>query len=161
MRKIISRFQKDLGKLQATLQKESNDLLEKVKHLELIDSLDVKKRELEKLFQKKLKKLEPAYLQFVGELRKNAKKAGIDIDKIEKDIKGKANVASKSIKKTTSTQKKKVKAGTKKAKTKISSTIKTVKKKVDKAAQKKKSTAKATKTAKKTTKKTTKKTSES
>ena len=122
MKKVIARFQKDIGKLQETLQKESNDLIDKVKHLELIDSIDGKKRELEKIFQKKLKKLEPAYLQFVGELRKNAKKAGIDIDKLEKEIKGKATVATKSLKKTTSAQKKKVKASTKKAKKKITST---------------------------------------
>ncbi len=97
MKKLIARIQNDIGKLQDSVQKEGNDLLEKIKSLDLKTNLEQTKAELTKVLAAKLKKMEPTYHNFVEELRKNAKKAGIDVDKLEKGFKKKT----KSLKKKT------------------------------------------------------------
>lgn len=136
MNQLISRLQKDIEKLQKTIQKESNELLEKVRKVDLKDNFDHKKRDIEKALTLKLKKLEPAYHNFMDELRKNAKKAGIDIDKIEKEIMEKAGSRFKRAgnpKKTTKKKagsKKKVTKKVSKVKKTFGNSVKTVKKKV-------------------------------
>lgn len=86
MNRLVAKLQKDIEKLQQTIQKESNELLEKVRSIDLKENFEHKKKEVEKTLAQKLKKLEPAYHQFMNELKKNASKAGIDLDKIEKEI---------------------------------------------------------------------------
>ena len=146
MNHLISRLQKDLVKLQTTIQKEGNDLLEKIKKLDLKDNISGKKKELEKVIDTKLGRIEPVYNKVMVEIRKNAKKAGIDLVKLEKEIKKQAKAAGKKIKskKTTKKAKKKTAAGKK--------TATTAKKKT---AKKTKSATKVTsrKSAKKTVKK--------
>ncbi len=97
MKSLISRLQGDLNQLQKTLQKEGNDLIKKVKGASLSKNIEVGRKEVEKLIGTKLKKLEPLYENFLEEIRKNAKKAGIDITKIEKEIKKTADVARKKL----------------------------------------------------------------
>ncbi len=97
MKKLIARIQKDISKLQSTVQKEGNDLLKKIKKLDLKSNLEHTQQELRQVLSDKLKKMEPSYNHFVDELRKNAKKAGIDVDKIEKGLKKTANEAKKKL----------------------------------------------------------------
>lgn len=98
MKKLIARIQKDISKLQDAVHKEGNDLIEKIKKLDLKSNLDQTKDDLMKLVSAKLKKIEPTYHNFVDEVRKNAKKAGIEIEKFEKNIKAKAKGAKKNLK---------------------------------------------------------------
>ena len=95
MKKLIARIQSDISKLQDSVQKEGNDLLDKIKKIDLKSNIEQTKTELKKVLTAKLKKIEPTYHTFVEELRKNVKKAGIDIDKIEKGIKKKASAMKK------------------------------------------------------------------
>lgn len=101
MNKLINKLQKDLNKIQATIQKEGNDLLKKIKKLNIKDNLDATRREIESVIETRLAKLEPAYEKFMEEVRKNAKKTGIDFDKIEAKILSTTTKAGKKIKKTT------------------------------------------------------------
>jgi hypothetical protein len=101
MKKLIGRIQKDLNNFQTTLQKESTDFIDKVKNVDLKSNLDSARKEIGKLLSTKLKKIEPSYSNCVKELHKNAKKAGIDLGRIETEIKKRADVAQTKIKSTT------------------------------------------------------------
>ena len=97
MKSLINRLQKDVAKLQDTFQKESADFIDRISRVELKDNLEQKKKELEKVISSKIKSLEPVYDSFLEELRKNAEKAGIDVDRIEKEIMKRAQAASKKL----------------------------------------------------------------
>ena len=105
MKNLISRIQKDITKLQKAVHKEGNDLLDKIKDIDFKANIDQTKKELLKVLSAKLKKIEPTYNSLVEEVRKNAKKAGVELGKLEKTIK--ARVATKK-------KKSKAKAGGKK-----------------------------------------------
>ncbi len=90
MKKLITKIQKDISKFQDTIHKEGNDFLAKIKKIDFKSNIDETKKELIKVLTAKLEKMEPTYNNFLNEVRKNAKKAGIDIDKLEKNIKTKA-----------------------------------------------------------------------
>ena len=90
MKGFISKLQRDLNRLQETLQKEGADLVQKVKHIADKETIEVKAREVEKLIAAKLKKFEPAFELLLKEIRKGASSAGIDLSKIEKGIKKQA-----------------------------------------------------------------------
>ena len=111
MKTLIARLQKDISKLQATIHKEGNDLLTRVKKVDLKKDLEKTQKELKKVINAKLKKIEPTYNSFMTELFKNAKKAGIDLGKLEKGLMG-AKKARGGAKKKSKTQ---AKAATPKA----------------------------------------------
>ena len=115
MKKLIARIQRDISKLQKTVHKEGNDLLNKIKKLDLKSNLESTRDELRKVLSAKLKKMEPTYHNFIEELRKNAKRAGIDVTKVEKNLKKKVTQAKKQLK---LRSKQKAKSGLAKAKTK-------------------------------------------
>ena len=94
---IISRIQKDALKFQGFIQKEGVALVERINVNELCESFENRRRNLEALIHKRIKKFEPTYQILVEDLRKNAKKAGIDIDRIERSIKDTACVASDKV----------------------------------------------------------------
>lgn len=143
MNSFITRLQKDLNKFQATIQKEGNDLLDKLKNLDLKDNLEARRKDLEKVIDAKLGKLEPVYNKLMDEIRKNAKKAGIDLTKLEKQIKKSAVAASKTLK--TATGKVTKKAGKKTTKKKSKSTAKkATKRKASQSVARKKKTTKKT-----------------
>lgn len=114
MKKLVARIQKDISKLQKTVHKEGNDLLNKIKKIDLKSNLETTRDELKKVLTAKLKKLEPTYNNFIEELRNNAKKAGIDVSKVEKNLKKKVTQAKKQLNLRTQ----KAKSGTAKAKAK-------------------------------------------
>jgi hypothetical protein len=125
MKKLIARLQKDISKLQDVVHKEGNDLLEKIKHLDLKKNIDFTKKELMHLLSVKLKKMEPSYNNFISELRKSAKKAGIELEKLEKNIKAKAKKAKSTFPKMNKKTKSKAKTaskGTARKKTRKTST---------------------------------------
>ena len=95
MKKLIARLQKDISKLQKTVHKEGNDLLKKIKQLDLSNNVGFTKKELLHAIGTRIKKFEPTYNTLVAEIKKNAKKAGIELDKIEKNLKSKAKKAKK------------------------------------------------------------------
>lgn len=124
MKLVLSRLQDDIRKLQTTIHKESADLIERVRKIDLKDNIDAGRKELEKVLGTKLKRFEPIYHTFLREIQKNAKKAGIDLGDLETRFKKSTGAAGKRLKST------RVKAGAK---------LKTVKK----AVTKKKTTTKA------------------
>jgi hypothetical protein len=105
MKDFVSRVQKDIAKLQATIQQEGNDLIEKVKSIDVRSNLEKSQKDLRKLLKAKLKKIEPACTQALAEIRKGAKKAGIDLDGIEQSILKKVSKA-KPVRKKAPTAKK-------------------------------------------------------
>ncbi len=136
MKDFITKLQKDINKLQDTVQKEGNDLVKKIKKVATKKNIEAQAKDLEHIIAEKLKNFEPALENLYKEVRKSANKAGIDLSKFERELKRKTAAAKKKIK----TMKKKT---TKK---------KTTKKKTTKKKATKKKTAKRT-TKKKTTKK--------
>lgn len=99
MKKIINKLTTELTHLQKTVQKESTDILKKLKKLHLKENIEGKRKDLEKLIERKYKAFLPTYNRFAGELRKIAKNAGIDIDKWEKGLQQTTGVVKKRIQK--------------------------------------------------------------
>lgn len=129
MKKLIARLQKDISKLQTVVNKEGNDLLKKIKAMDLKKNVDVTKKELLEVISSKFKKFEPTYNTLMDEIRKNAKKAGIELEKIEKNLKIKADKAKKDFsvftkKKNTKTKAKSKSPVKKKARKKQGDTVK-------------------------------------
>ena len=89
MKDFISKLQKDLNQLQKTIKKEGDDLVKIVKTTATKENIVTKGKELEKLVNAKLKEFEPQISRFMTDVRKNAKKAGIDIDVLEKQLRSK------------------------------------------------------------------------
>jgi SPX domain protein involved in polyphosphate accumulation len=132
MKDFIAKLQKDLNKLQKTIQQEGNDLVASIKKATTKKNIEAQAKELEHIIVEKLKTFEPAMENLYKEVRKNAEKAGIDLTKLEKEIKKKTAAA-------------KVKLGTLKkkspAKNKASKAKATKAKPVAKKTSKKKKTA--------------------
>lgn len=97
MKKLLAKIQKDISKLQKVVNKEGNDLLDKIKKLDLKTNIENTREELMKVLSGKIKKLEPTYKTFIEEIRKNAKKAGLELEKFEKTLKEKAKGAKKNF----------------------------------------------------------------
>ena len=89
MKDFIAKLQKDLNQLQKTIKKEGDDLVKIVKTTATKENLVAKGKEIEILVNKKLKEFEPQITRFMTDVRKNAKKAGIDIDVLEKQFRSK------------------------------------------------------------------------
>lgn len=123
LKEFMASFQKDLATLQKTIKKESDDLVSKVKTAAQKDNLQAKRKEIEQLVEKNLKKYEPTINRFVHDLNKSAMKAGVDLTELEKKVRTnlatarkklteKAEDTRKTVKKATgATGKTKVKAG--------------------------------------------------
>lgn len=146
-------MQKDLNRLQKTLEKEGDDLLKKIQKAAVKAKKDTgmsnKTREIEKLIETKIKKFEPALEKFYKEVKVSARKYGIDLTGLEE----KMTTAKDKLAKKQTTKKKTTKKKTTKAKKKA--TTKTTSKT---AAKKKTTKKKTTATKKKATKSTRKKT---
>jgi len=92
-KKITKVVQADLAILQTMVEKEAKIISAKVKKYAGESGLDKKAMEIEKQAKKleklaitEYKKIEPSIHKFVQELRDNAQRVGIDVDKIEKEI---------------------------------------------------------------------------
>ena len=137
MKSFVSKLQKDLKGLQDAIKKDSDELLGRVKAYANKENLAAAGAEIEKLVENRLKKLEPTINKVVGEIRKNAEKAGINVEELEAKVKSNVTKAASSLRH----------AAEKRGLTKVAS----------KAAEKAKSAAStATKKAKSVTKKATK-----
>lgn len=98
MKDFVSKLQKDLKGLQDAIKKDSDELLNKVKTYATKDNLMAAGMEVEKLVEQRLRKLEPTINRVVGEIRKNASKAGINVDVLESTVRSNVNKAAASIK---------------------------------------------------------------
>ncbi|MEI8026553.1 MAG: hypothetical protein WCI18_09405 [Pseudomonadota bacterium] len=92
-KKITEVVQADLATLQTMVEKEAKVISAKVRKYAGESGLDKKAKEIEKKAKKleklaitEYKKIEPSIHKFVKELRDNAQRVGIDLDKIEKEI---------------------------------------------------------------------------
>ena len=92
-KKISEVVQADLAMLQKAVEKEAKIISAKVKKFAGEKGLDKKAKELEKkaknlekIALKEYKKLEPSIHKFVKDLKINAQRVGIDVNKIEKEI---------------------------------------------------------------------------
>ncbi len=86
MKDFVGRLQKDLAHLQKTLKQEGDDLVKKLRTATTSKNLKATGRQIEKMVEQRLKKFEPQMNRVLSDLRKNAKKAGLDIDAIEKNV---------------------------------------------------------------------------
>ncbi len=102
MKDFIGKLQKDLGHLQKTLKQEGDDLVKKLKTATSRKNLTATGKQLEKMVEARLKKFEPQMNRVLDDLRKNAKKAGLDVDSIESKVRARLGVKSKGKKKTAS-----------------------------------------------------------
>ncbi|MBC61288.1 MAG: hypothetical protein CMP11_02430 [Zetaproteobacteria bacterium] len=161
MKRFFENLQDDIIKLQTFLQQEGKGLLKKINEIELKENLDNKKEELQKYVKQKMKIIEPSFKNYTEQIYKKAKKAGIDLNKLEKrlkkttvaaekKLKKTAKAASSSLKKTTKKAKKKLRKKTKITKSKLATTLKSnLGKKTKKVSKvKKKAQAKKTKSSK-------------
>lgn len=114
MKDFINRVQADLNKLQKTIEKEGDQLVKKIRTAATKaannKNLGAKAREIEQLVENQMKKLEPAVVKIVKNIKTNAEKYGIDLKDIEKKVEKAAKAAKSKINKargkTTATAKK-------------------------------------------------------
>lgn len=129
MNEILNKVQKDLSKLQKTIESEGEVLLGKLvavaNKATSNKNVVAKRKELEKLVEKQISKLEPAFEKFYKEVKTTAGKYGVNIEKIEKKVRSRAKSKVKSskadatkVKKTTSKASGSAVGGAKKAKKK-------------------------------------------
>ena len=98
MKDFINKLQKDLKGLQDAIKKDSDELLSKVKTYANKEQIVAAGAEVEKLVEARLKKLEPTINKVVGEIRKNASKAGFDVDEIEAKVRSNVTKATNAVK---------------------------------------------------------------
>lgn len=104
MKGLVERMQKEVKSLQKTLEKEGNDLIAKAKKMagDIAKNKNVAKttKDLEKLIAVQVKKMEPAFTKFVGEVEKGAEKYGFDLKGMEKKVRTTVKKASVSLQRT-------------------------------------------------------------
>ena len=86
MKDFIKKLQKDLKNLETAVKKDSDELLKKVKSYATKENITAAGVEIEQILEKKLKDFEPTITNVVGEIRKNAAKAGINVDNVESTV---------------------------------------------------------------------------
>ncbi len=103
MKDFINRVQADLNKLQKTIEKEGDQLVKKIRTAATKaaknKNLTAKAREIEQLVENQMKKIEPAVVKIVKNIKTNAAKYGIDLKDLEKRVEKAANVARSTIRK--------------------------------------------------------------
>ena len=96
MKDFVGKLQKELAHLQKTLKQEGDDLVKKLRTVTNKKSLKATGKQIEKMVEMRLKKFEPQVSKVVSDLRKSAKKAGLNVDAIEKlGVKTKRKAAGK------------------------------------------------------------------
>jgi hypothetical protein len=90
MKDFVGRFKRDLAQLQKTIEKESEDILKKVKkaanEFATNQNIAAKRKEIEKLIEARIKKLEPTWTSLMKEVKKSANNYGINVDALEKKV---------------------------------------------------------------------------
>lgn len=115
MKDFIGKLQKDLNNLQKTLKTEGDDLVKKLRTMTDKKKLTATGKQIEKMVEQRLKKFQPQVDRVLTDIRKNAKKAGINVDELEKTVRSRLGVKSK--KRTASKAKRKAPARKRPAKT--------------------------------------------
>ncbi len=140
MNEILAKVQKDLSKLQKTIEKEGEILLGKLMSAanKATSNKNVvqKRKEIEKLVESQIEKLEPAFEKFYTEVKTTAGRYGVDIEKIEKKVRTKTGSIKKKAKAAASKGKKsgtKTTASAEKEKSAVGGTKKSKKKTTKKA----------------------------
>lgn len=108
MKDFIGRLQKDLNNLQKTLKTEGDDLVKKLRTMTDKKKLTATGKQIEKMVEQRLKKFQPQVDRVLKDIRNNAKKAGINVDSLEKTVRSKLGVKTK--KKTATKSKRKAPA---------------------------------------------------
>jgi hypothetical protein len=98
MNAFIKKLQKDLKALEHAVKKDSDELLKKVKSFATKENMAAAGSEIEKILEQKLKEFEPTIKKVVGEIRKNAAKAGINVDTVENTVRSTVKKAAASVK---------------------------------------------------------------
>ena len=98
MKDFIKKLQKDLKSLEHAIKKDSDELVKKVKTYASKENLAAAGVEIEKVLEKKLKEFEPTINKVVGEIRKNAAKAGINVDTVESRVRSTVKKATAQVK---------------------------------------------------------------
>ncbi|MBC7532004.1 MAG: hypothetical protein H7318_10530 [Oligoflexus sp.] len=102
MNEILNKVQKDLSKLQKTIEAEGEILLGKLmsaaNKATSNKNVVAKRKEIEKLIEKQVARLEPAFEKFYKEAKATAGKYGVNIEKIEKKVRSKVKTKAKSTK---------------------------------------------------------------
>ncbi len=98
MKELVGVIKKDLEKLHKSLKKEGDELVRQVKEYAASDDFKQKRKEVETFVSTKLKEFEPKVEKFIVDVKKGAKKHGLDLPGIEKKFNKAAKFASKKIK---------------------------------------------------------------
>lgn len=98
MNAFIKKLQKDLKSLENAVKKDSDELLKKVKSFATKENISAAGSEIEKILEQKLKEFEPTIKKVVGEIRKNAAKAGINVDAVESTVRSTVKKAAATVK---------------------------------------------------------------
>jgi len=93
MKDFLDKLQKDLTKLQKTIQKEGDDLLKLAKRAGSKENLQARRTELETKVAEKVRQFEPTVQRFIKEVSANVKKAGIDVSQLEAKLSSAAKAA--------------------------------------------------------------------
>jgi len=136
MKDFIKKLQKDLKNLETAVKKDSDELLKKVKSYATKENITAAGVEIEKILEKKLKEFEPTINKVVGEIRKNAAKAGINVDNVESTVRSTVKKAAATVRSAAEKRGFDVDKTVAKVKTAAKSAAETAKKKAEPVAKK-------------------------
>ena len=98
MNDLIKKIQKDLTKLQTTVEKEGEQLLKKANKLAKKKHIPMNVDDAADLLERQITKIEPAIEKFYKQLKEHADKYGIDLSGIESKILDKTEIAKSKLK---------------------------------------------------------------
>ena len=137
MNAFIKKLQKDLKSLERAVKKDSDELLKKVKSFATKENISAAGIEIEKILEQKLKEFEPAIKKVVGQIRKNAAKAGINVDAVESTVRSTVKKAAATVKTAAKKRGVNLDLSVKAAKSAVKTAVKNVEAKAGKASGKK------------------------
>ncbi|MCX6124686.1 MAG: hypothetical protein NTV34_08050 [Proteobacteria bacterium] len=98
MKEFVVRLQKDLKSLQDSLKIDSDQLMDRIKKFVNKKNLAAAAADVERLLELRIKKLEPTLNKVLGQIRRNAAKAGINVEDLEAKIRSNVFRAASTLK---------------------------------------------------------------
>ena len=83
---LLERLKNDMAKIQFTIKKEGENLVQKIQELDLSRNFQEKKKQLEKLALSNFKKIEPLCQKITTDFANKVKKAAIDLNELESKL---------------------------------------------------------------------------
>lgn len=97
MEYLLERLKNDIAKIQATIKREGETLVQKIQELDLTKNFHEKKKQLEKMALANFKKIEPLCQKITTDFANKVKKAALDLNHLEEKLRRATDTARMSL----------------------------------------------------------------